>query len=117
MTEPREKALLALYERHTRNSADIPDGRVGELVQGVLDRQQDIDSLIESAANNWSIQRMASVDASILRLAVFELVSRPDIPTGVIINEAVELAKRYSTEQSGSFVNGVLAAVARSTRP
>ncbi|NND14501.1 MAG: transcription antitermination factor NusB [Acidimicrobiia bacterium] len=117
MSEPREKAFLALYERHARNSTEIPDGRVGQLVAGVLDHVEDIDRLIESASKNWSIQRMAAVDASILRLAVFELTSRPETPTGVVINEAVELAKRYSTEQSGSFVNGVLAAIARSTRP
>lgn len=116
MSEPREKALIALYERHARGVSEIPDGRAGMLVEGVVDHIDQIDELIENAASNWSLKRLAAVDAAILRMATFELLTRAETPTAVIINEAVELAKRYSTEQSGSFVNGVLAAIARSTR-
>ncbi|MDG6938571.1 MAG: transcription antitermination protein NusB, partial [Nitrososphaerota archaeon] len=65
----------------------------------------------------WALERMPAVDRSLLRLATFELLGRPDTPTGVVISEAVELAKEYSTEESGRFVNGVLAALAAVTRP
>ncbi|HET9070860.1 MAG TPA: transcription antitermination protein NusB, partial [Acidimicrobiales bacterium] len=64
----------------------------------------------------WSVDRMPAVDRSLLRLATFELLGRPDTPTGVVISEAVDLAKEYSTEESGRFVNGVLAAVAAEVR-
>lgn len=68
----------------------------------------EVDPLIEQAAQNWQLKRMAAVDRAILRLAVCELMFHRDIPPKVVINEAVELAKRYSTGASGSFVNGIL---------
>jgi len=78
------------------------------LVRGVIEHQADIDPHIRGAAENWALERIAKVDRNILRLAVFELSYAPSTPATVVIDEAVELGKRYSTAQSGAFVNGVL---------
>ncbi|NIM03623.1 transcription antitermination factor NusB [bacterium] len=78
------------------------------LVEGTLKNLPEIDSLISKYARNWDIHRMASIDRNILRQATFEILYLLDIPINVIINEAVELAKKYSTEESGKFVNGIL---------
>ena len=79
-----------------------------ELVKGVLPNLNEIDALIEKHANNWTLERMANIDRNILRIAIFEIVFVDSIPKSVSINEAVELAKKYSTENSFGFVNGVL---------
>jgi transcription antitermination protein NusB len=84
-----------------------------ELVAGTLAQRGEIDGLIASAAENWELSRLAAVDRNILRLAVHELASRHDIPAKVSINEAIELGKRYSTAQSGAFINGILDRVRR----
>ncbi len=90
--------------------APVPDvrGFAGELVHGVLDRSREIDERIRAVAENWDLARMATIDRNILRLGTYELLYRDDIPPKVSINEAVELAKRYSTAESGTFVNGIL---------
>jgi N utilization substance protein B len=87
-----------------------------ELADGVEKGRTDIDALIASHSKGWTLERMPAIDRTILRIATYELVSRADTPVAVIIDEAVELAKRFSTDDSGRFVNGVLAAVARSVR-
>ncbi|HEX7095520.1 MAG TPA: transcription antitermination factor NusB, partial [Acidimicrobiales bacterium] len=87
------------------------------LVAGVGEHLDELDQHVEAAARGWTLERMPALDRAVLRLATFELAYRPDVPTGAIIDEAVELAKRYSTEDSGRFVNGVLATVARRLRP
>jgi N utilization substance protein B len=124
--EARERALSLLYEAESKEQPagtvlqDLPvapDPFVVDLVSGVAEHTPRIDELIARHAIDWSLERMAAVDRSVLRLAVYELIDRPDIPTGVVLSEAVELAKRYSTEESGRFVNGVLAAVAGEVRP
>jgi len=79
-----------------------------QLVNGTLSNLSRIDSLLEEYAQNWEIKRMVSVDRNILRQAIYELIFQVDIPPSVVINEAVELAKKYSTEDSGKFVNGIL---------
>jgi transcription antitermination factor NusB len=79
-----------------------------ELVGGVLEQLTDIDKQIRAVAENWDMARMATVDRNILRLGTYELVYRKDIPGKVTINEAVDLAKRYGTAESGTFVNGIL---------
>lgn len=79
-----------------------------ELVNGVIDNLKDIDKKITEFATNWQIQRMAVIDRNVLRLSCFELLYRDDIPPKVSINEAVELAKKYSGVEAGKFVNGVL---------
>ncbi|MEB3195786.1 MAG: transcription antitermination factor NusB [Candidatus Sericytochromatia bacterium] len=82
---------------------------VTALVQTFVDHQGEIDQRLEGAADNWAVDRMASLDRDILRLAVGELLWTPEVPVEVVINEAVELAKKYGTPDSGRFVNGVLA--------
>ncbi len=78
------------------------------LVNGCLAHRQRIDEAIRRAAENWDFERLAAVDRNILRLGVYELLFREDIPPQVTLNEAIELAKRFSTAKSGAFVNGVL---------
>jgi transcription antitermination protein NusB len=82
------------------------------LVEGVQSHAADIDALIAEYADHWTIQRMPVVDRNVLRVALFELLWRPDVPVPVAINEAVELAKALSTEESGRFVNGLLGRIA-----
>ena len=82
-----------------------------DLATGVDTNRDRYDSLISSKARGWRLDRMPMIDRAVLRLALHELADRPETPTAVILNEAVELAKRYSTEDSGRFVNGVLAAL------
>ena len=78
------------------------------LVEGVLEHQAQIDTMISQVAENWRLDRMAAIDRNILRLGAYEMLFRPEIPAKVAINEALELAKRYSTAQSSRFVNGIL---------
>jgi len=79
-----------------------------QLLRGTLSNLSQIDGLLKEYAQNWEIKRMASVDRNILRQSIYELLFQVDIPPGVVINEAVELAKKYSTKDSGKFVNGIL---------
>jgi len=124
--EARERALELLYEAEAKGlaPADVlvglpitPDPFAVALVTGVDERLAELDALIERLARDWTVERMPWVDRSILRLAAFELVARPDVPTGAILSEAVELAKRFSTEEAGRFVNGLLSNLAREVRP
>ena len=78
------------------------------LVGGVVSHRDEIDALIRGQAVNWRLERMPVVDRTVLRIAVYELLREPDVPQVVIVDEAIELAKRYGSEQSGAFVNGVL---------
>lgn len=89
-----------------------------ELVGGVHEHGAEIDSLIaELAPRGWTPQRMATLDRTILQLSIYELAHRDDVPTGVILSEAVELAETYGTDDSPRFVNGLLAEAARRLRP
>ena len=83
-----------------------------ELVNGVVAHLTDIDRRIADQSKHWSMARMARVDLNILRMAVFELLYRPDIPKNVTMNEAIEVAKRFGAEDSASFVNGILDEIA-----
>ena len=78
------------------------------LVEGVESHRQKIDDRIRGQAENWRLERMPSVDRNILRLAIYEMWHQNDVPKLVVVDEAVELAKRFGSEQSGRFVNGVL---------
>jgi len=125
----REIALTFLYQWDVRGEEVLPemdeilvrDRRVPEvadycrlLVRGVVAESREIDRLLSEAAEHWSLHRMALVDRNILRMAVWEMRRKDgDVPPKVAINEAIELAKRFSTEQSGAFVNGVLDRVRR----
>jgi len=84
-----------------------------KLLEGVQEKKEEINKLISRYAENWRLERMSVIDRNILRLAVFELHYQDDVPASVAINEAVEIAKRYSTDDSGPFINGILDAMAR----
>lgn len=84
-----------------------------ELVTGVLKEKQEIDALIVQHATNWKLSRMPCVDKNLLRLAVHELKNCKEIPIKVALNEAIEIAKKFGSEESGSFINGVLDKIAR----
>jgi N utilization substance protein B len=118
-TEPRSEALGILYGADSR-SLDEPDiagfsDRVRGLSTGVWENREAIDEVIESAATSWRLDRMAVVDRNILRIGTYELMFT-DLSVAIIISEAVELAKAYSTSGSGAFINGVLSGVAASSR-
>lgn len=124
-TDAREQAIMLLYESEQRSEVAtelLKDrGVVSEeltqlLLTGVETHRSFIDEKIVENARGWVLERMPALDRAILRLAIFELVGRADVPVAVIIDEAVELAKRFSTDDSGRFVNGVLAAVAKQVR-
>ncbi|MDQ3574244.1 MAG: transcription antitermination factor NusB [Actinomycetota bacterium] len=124
--EGRERALSLLYEAEAKDVTlpalldelpVPPTPFVTDLVVGVSRSQEKIDELIGRYAVDWSVERMAVIDRNVLRLAVYEILEHPDVPLAAVISEAVELAKRYSTEESGRFVNGVLSGVARDARP
>jgi N utilization substance protein B len=78
------------------------------LVDGVLENRQTIDSVIEQFSSNWKLSRMSCVDRNVLRIAVFELLYLADIPPKVSINEAIDVGKRFGTDESGAFINGIL---------
>lgn len=86
-------------------------------VRGVLAEKTKIDTLIEKHSQNWRLVRMSPVDLAILRLGSFELLSAPEVPTGVCIDEAIMLAKRFSTSDAPAFINGILDAMAKELRP
>jgi len=86
-----------------------------EIIRGTIENLEEIDQLIQSNTTGWTKERIAKVDLAILRLAMYEILFRGDIPGSVAINEAIELAKKYSTDESGGFVNGVLGKIIRET--
>ncbi len=99
--------VLDLYWENFRPS---PKARefCQKLVEGVREKQNQIDPFIEENSENWSLKRMAAVDRNILRLATFELLYCPDIPFKATLNEAIELAKKFGSDDSGAFINGIL---------
>ena len=116
--DPRAAALAALYQADLRSDVDPAAqlaGKAKRYVVGVRTHQRDLDRRIGAASERWPIHRMPVVDRTILRLALYELVHE-STPTAVVLNEAVELAKRYSTKKSGAFVNGVLSTLAVQVR-
>jgi transcription antitermination protein NusB len=122
VTEPRDLAIQALFEADLMGRAELGDDtglptKARRLAEGVLAHRAELDRTIEAASDNWRVDRMPAVDRAILRLALFELRHEPATPTAVVISEAVRIAKEYSTDKSGAFVNGVLAALAGSERP
>lgn len=112
----RERILKLLFQRDFRSISlaellaeqPLDDPYALEVVQGLESKQSEIDKLIAEKAEGWRLERLHSVDRNILRLAVYELCHRQDVPPEVVINEAVELAKKYSGEHSPVFINGIL---------
>ena len=124
-SDARERALNLMYEAHSKSIAidDVieaqviaPDELTDLLVRGTARTLERADALIADKAKGWTLQRMPVLDLAVMRLATFELLERDDVPTAVVLAEAVALAKRYSTDDSGRFVNGVLAAIAAEVR-
>jgi len=123
--EAREEALALLYEIDATGAsvADALDERAAEpedyaveMARGVEAEGPALDRVVSGNLKGWRLQRLAVVDRILVRMATWELMERPDVPTGVILSEAVELATQYSGEDSPRFVNGLLAAVAREVR-
>jgi len=85
-----------------------------EIVDGIIDNKSEIDEMITTFAKDWPLNRMPAVDRALLRIGAWEILYNDDVPTAVAIDEAVELAKEFSTDESGAFVHGVLARIARS---
>jgi len=102
----RQGEAIRFY-RHFEDKGQVPDYLV-KLVEGVAAHQEELDALIRQNSEHWRLERMAAVDRNLLRLALYELLHEPAIPAKVVINEAVELAKRYGSEESGAFINGIL---------
>jgi transcription antitermination protein NusB len=126
-TSGREAALQMLFASETgggsservittywRETPGDPEGReyADGVVRGVLDDLASVDEVIRKASTNWRLERMARVDRNVLRLGAYELLRNQDVPRAVILDEAVELAKRFGSEDSGAFVNGVLDRIA-----
>jgi N utilization substance protein B len=133
----RELALQLLYEMEVKGAdpksvLERTHGRDGErsreevseegrkfatdLLEGTFRNRKEIDELIERHSLHWKMARMAVVDRNILRLAVYELLYLHDVPTSVVLNEAIEIAKKFGTEDSGAFINGILDKVAKEVR-
>ncbi len=98
---------LERFWQHFHPEEGVP-AYLGELAGGVASHLEELDALIVRYSEHWRLERMTAVDRNILRLAAYELLYQPDIPSKVAINEAVELAKRFGSENSGAFVNGLL---------
>ena len=123
--EARERALSLLYEAEAKGVAPAellatlpvtPDPFAAELVTGVGDTMEQLDKHIGAVAKGWTVARMPAIDRALLRVGCYELLYSPDTPKAVVINEAVELAGRFSTDDSGRFVNGVLSNLAADLR-
>ncbi|MDP2599765.1 MAG: transcription antitermination factor NusB [Deltaproteobacteria bacterium] len=108
--------LPHVFEHYWRRQAE-EDAETREfaetLVRGVADQKEEIDVFIAKYSTHWKLNRMAAVDKNILRMAVFELKNCKDIPLRVTLNEAIEIAKKFGSEESGSFINGVLDKIAK----
>ena len=124
-SDARERALYLLYEAESKGIAPAdalalqvlePDALTAELVAGVGEHRERLDAAIAARAKGWTLERMPVIDLNVLRIASFELAERPEVPVAVVLDEAVELAKRFSTDDSGRFVNGVLSALAGDLR-
>ena len=117
--EPRERAFTAVYRADQLRILSIVGltGRAERLARGTMEHLEEIDGWIDATADHWTVDRMPAVDRALLRLATYELAHEPKTPVAVILSETVALAKRYSTQNSGRFINGVLATLSKQLRP
>jgi len=132
-TRARECALQALYQldlsggdardavrcvlAHFEEADEATERFADELVRGVQSEKPQIDALIQTSSAHWKLDRMARVDRNILRIAVYEILRRADVPVRVTLNEAIELGKKFGSEESSAFVNGVLDRIAHMDLP
>lgn len=128
--QARRDAMVVLYQmdltgnsldellRHLEAETGHPaDGFTREDVEGVLARLSELDAIIDAASEGWPAHRLAALERNILRLAVFEILGRPDIPAAVSIDEAVALSKRFCSREAGALVNGILGKIAQEASP
>lgn len=124
--DARERALGLLYEAETKGctGAEVlgglpvaADDFAAALVLAVDEHHDRIDELLSEFSQGWTVARMPALDRAALRMGTAELITRPDVPTAVVLNETVDLASRFSTDDSGRFVNGLLARIATEVRP
>jgi len=124
-SDARERALYLLYEAEAKGISPVdalevqivePDELTTVLVRGVAEHRTRLGEAIAARATGWSLDRMPVLDLSVLLIGAYELAERPDVPVAVVIDEAVELAKRFSTDNSGRYVNGVLSALSEDLR-
>ncbi|QIM18525.1 transcription antitermination factor NusB [Leucobacter coleopterorum] len=113
----RDVPIFDILHAESKRAANEPDRAASwayarEIVDGVTDHREEIDELISSYAQAWTLDRMPNIDRALLRLASWEILHNPEVPVAVAIDEAVELAKEYSTDDSARFVNGVLGRIA-----
>ncbi|MET3699185.1 NusB antitermination factor [Bacillus oleivorans] len=122
----REKALQALYQIEVSKAAadeaienvldgDEPDDYLTFLINGVVTHQSEIDASIEKHLQKWRLSRLSVVDRNLLRLAAFELLHSESVPSNVVLNEAIEIAKIYGDDNSSKFINGVLSNLKQNT--
>lgn len=108
---PTTLLSATLEQVSDRQNQDEIFGYATQIVEGVVSNYEEIDDLLETYSQGWSLERMPNVDRAILRVAAWEILFNNDVPDGVAINEAVELAKEYSTDDSGAFINGLLSRI------
>ena len=120
MTEPREQVLQAIYAAEQASEKDVAleglSKKAQRLAFGVWEQRRELDKALGDVSDRWRVERMPVIDRNLLRLGLYELRHEPNTPVGVIISEAVKLAKVYSTDKSGKFVNGVLSKLAEVER-
>jgi N utilization substance protein B len=123
--EARERALALCYELEAKGeTADVllaelpapPDAYTETLVRGVDEHASSLDATLRQYSERWAVERMPAVDRALLRIGCYELSWQPELPIGVVIDEAVELAREYSTQDSGRFVHALLARIADQVR-
>jgi N utilization substance protein B len=123
--EARERVIHLLYEADQRSVSvdDVladqvlePDPYTVEVLRGIEAVRSELDQALAGLARGWELDRMPHMDRLVLEVGAYELAHRPDVPTAVVLNEAVELANTYGTDESGRFVNGVLSALAETAR-
>lgn len=127
----RETALQALYQLETTGEnvdralgdfaesfelSEQAQGFAWSLVRGVLERSKEIDAHIAAVSANWKFDRLSRIDLCAIRIAVFEMIDKPDLPVEIVIDEAVEIARRFGSAESSKFVNGVLDPIAKRVR-
>ncbi|MBP1989039.1 transcription antitermination factor NusB [Paenibacillus eucommiae] len=112
-TKEAVEGAIAEAENDNEGELDFSDDKLSpdyitELVDGIYEYKKQIDEMLEEYLKGWQMDRLSRVDREVLRLAVYEMVYRDDVPPKVVVNEAIELSKHFGTEESGKFVNGVL---------
>ncbi len=107
-----QEELESFWERNIVDNKDIKTF-ANKIIEGTLENLSQIDGIIKNYANKWDIDRMITIDRNILRFSIYEILFCPDIPFQVTINEAVEIAKKYSTKESAAFINGILDRIAK----